>query len=178
MNDNEAIVTAAILADDSLHALLSLPDEETGVTEEARTLLATDPRHGTIRTYTMRSPNETLTLTGTFLDVWREYDESDFGALYVARPKGNVLVHRKPSTRIGFTPFAKEHLLYESGHVRDTKRRTYVMGGKNPDGKRIRRELRVTVLIAWLTYAAEPELTHLWVKWKDGKRYLVHRKGL
>jgi hypothetical protein len=178
MNDADKVFVATILNDDSLHALLSLPEEETGVTDEARTLLATDPRHGTIRTYTMRSSNETLAMQGTFLDVWREYEDSDFGALYVSRPTGNMLVHRKPSSRIGFTPFAKENLLYASGHVRDTKRRVYVMGGKDADGKRVRRELRVTVLIAWLSYAAEPELTHLWVKWKDGKRYLVHRKGL
>lgn len=178
MNESDKVLAATILSDDQLHALLALPDEETGVTEEARRLLATDPRHGTIRTYTMRSPNESVTTQGMFLNVWREYEDSGFGALYVARPTGNVLVHRKPSPRIGFTPFAKEHLLYPSGHVRDIKRRTYVMGGKDDDGKRVRRELRVTVLIAWLTYAAEPELTHLWVKWKDGKRHLVHRKGL
>lgn len=178
MNESDKALAATILDNNRFHALIALPDEDTGVTEEARALLATDPRHGTIRTYTMRSPNESLTTQGMFLDVWSEYEDSDFGALYVARPTGNILVHRKSSPRIGFTPFAKEHLLYPSGHVRDTKRRTYVMGGKSDDGKRVRRELRVTVLIAWLTYAAEPELTHLWVKWKDGKRYLVHRKGL
>lgn len=178
MNDADKVLAATILGDDQLHALLTLPDEEAGVTDEARTLLATDPRHGTVRTYTMRSSGETLTFQGMFLDVWREYEDSNFGALYVSRPTGEVLVHRKPTPRMGFTPFAKENLLYPSGHVRDTKRRVYVMGGKSEDGKRVRRELRVTVLIAWLTYAAEPDLTRLWVKWKDGKRHLVHRKGL
>lgn len=79
----------------------------------------------------------------------------------------------------GFTPFAKERLLYPNGYVKDTKRRVYVIGGKADDGKRLRREInKVTLLLVWLDYASDDNYTHLWVKWKDGTRKLVHRKGL
>lgn len=79
----------------------------------------------------------------------------------------------------GFTPFAKASLLYPNGYVKDSKRRVYVMGGRDKDGKRIRREVNdITLLVVWIDYASVTEYTRLWVKWKDGTRKLVHRKGL
>lgn len=79
----------------------------------------------------------------------------------------------------GFTPFAKERLLYPNGYVKDVKRRVYVMGGRDTEGKRMRREINgMTLLVVWIDYASVKEYTHLWVKWKDGTRKLVHRKGL
>lgn len=179
MNEAEAALTAAILADDDLHTLLALPDEETGVTDRAMKLLANDAKTGAERDFVMRSTSETANRKDRFLPVWMEYERSTFGALYVIAPDGErILVHRKPDPKIGFTDFAKEHLLYASGYVKDTKRRTYVMGGIDDAGHRVRREIRATVLVAWLTYAGTPELGRLWVKWKDGSRKLVHRKGL
>lgn len=157
---------------------LILRDEETGVTEYGRTLLANDARLAVERDYVIKGI-ENSQVTGTILDIWRRYDTDETAAsLWVIHAGKTRLIHRKPSSRIGFTPFAKEHLLYENGYVRDIKHRTYIMGGKDADGKRIRREMRVTVLVAWMDYAAHTEYTHLWVKWKDGRRHLVHRKGL
>ena len=175
-----ADTVSLIMQNDEMQALLSLPDEVAGVTPEATRLLVNDARLGIERDYVMRSPNKVVTAHGPFLHVWSQYDASDYGALYVTLPEEDklMLVHRKPDPRMGFTPFAKENLLHTNNHVRDTKRRTYVMGGKDSNGKRIRHEMRATILVAWLTYAAVPEYTHIWVKWKDGTRKLVHRKGL
>lgn len=74
----------------------------------------------------------------------------------------------------GFTPFAKERLLYPSGHAKDTKIREYIMGGSTTT--LTTRSLHGTVLTAWLDYAAHDTFTLLWVQFK-GKRRLVHRKG-
>ena len=179
MSDADQALAAAILSDDNLHSLLSLPDEETGVTDRAMKLLANDAKTGHDREFLLRSTSETVTRKDRFLRVWMEYERSEFGALYVIADDGErILVHRKPDPKIGFTPFAKENLLFPSGYVKDTKRRIYVMGGVGEDGHRMRTEIKATVLVAWLTYAATPDLTRLWVKWKDGTRKLVHRKGL
>ncbi len=79
-------------------------------------------------------------------------------------------------SRYGFTPFAKEELLYASGHVRDNKERVYVMGGQGSDGKRMRVEVRATLFLVFVDFTKRTGFTHLWVKWHDGKRRLVHRK--
>lgn len=79
--------------------------------------------------------------------------------------------------RYGFTPFAKEFLLYPSGHVRDSKQRVYVLGGKDADGKRVRVEVRDTLLVVFFNFTTRVGITHLWVKWHDGTRRLVHRKS-
>lgn len=158
---------------------LALADEHVGVTEYARHLLVNDARNATIRTYVLIGGNGKAEVTNTFLAVWGDYDRSDeWRELRVIHDGGNHLVHRKHNPHAGFTPFAKETLLYPTGHAKDTKRRVYVMGGKDADGKRLRREMSATILVAWLDYAALSDYTHLWVKWKDGKRHLVHRKGL
>lgn len=159
---------------------LALSDEHVGVTEYARRLLVNDARNATIRTYRLIGDNKKESeVTNTFLAVWGDYERSDaWRELRVNHNGGSHLVHRKHNPRFGFTSFAKESLLYPTGHAKDTKRRVYVMGGKDPEGKRIRREMEATILIAWLDYAALTDYTHLWVKWKDGKRHLVHRKGL
>lgn len=158
---------------------LILPlDNETGVSDFGRKLLANDARLATERDYVIKGI-ENPQVRGQILDIWRGYDADETAtSLWVTHGGETVLIHRKPSSRIGFTSFAKEHLLYANGHVRDTKARTYIIGGKDADGKRIRRERKVTVLVMWLDYAANTEYTHLWVKWKDGRRHLVHRKGL
>ena len=157
--------------------ILPIDDGKAGVTDFAKRLLVGDPRGRIEREFVLHS-KDAVTVRGTILDVWRTYTEcDDYVSLDVMYGGEARLIHRKEN-RIGFTPFAKEHLLYANGHVRDTKNRTYIMSGKSPDEKRIRREIKVTILVAWLDYAAHTEYTHLWVKWKDGRRHLVHRKGL
>jgi len=157
---------------------LILTDDVTGVTDYGRTLLANDARLATERDYVIKGLENTQ-IRGKILDIWRRYDTDDTAAsLWVTHAGETHLIHRKPSSHIGFTDFAKECLLYPNGHVRDIKHRTYIMGGKSPDEKRIRREMKATILVVWLDYAATTEYTHLWVKWKDGRRKLVHRKGL
>lgn len=158
---------------------LTLTSEDSGVTEYARKLLADDARLGTRRDFRLIGDNEERLFTGEFLGVWTEYETTDaMRAMYVVLDGIDHLVHRKHDPRVGFTPFAKERLLHPTGHARDTKARTYVMGGKDADGKRLRREMKATILVVWLDYAAIKDYTHLWVKWKDGTRKLVHRKGL
>ena len=179
MNEIDKLAVAAMLANDAFHGLMQLPMDDSILTENGRALIANDPRRGVERTFELRSHHATERVKAAFLDVWVTYDSGDYGALYVIDPFDKpVLIHRKHDPRTGFTDWAKENLLHPTGHVRDTKRRFYLMGGKSPDGKRIRFEMKHTALMAWLTYEARPELTHLWVKWKDGKRHLVHRKGL
>lgn len=175
MNEN---LLAAILTDDELHGMLMLPDEADGVDDKTAAILVNDARHATVRHYVMRSRDAEKHVENTLLAVWKDYILSDFRALHVVIDGERMLVHRKPDPRMGFTAFAKEHLLYANGYVRDTKRRVYVMGGTDPDGKRVRREIKATILVSWLTYASVPEYTRLWVKWKDGTRKLIHRKGL
>lgn len=156
-----------------------LKDETTGVTEFARVALANDARLGTIREWRIMMTDEEVQVSGPFLSTWRAYeDQDDWRALYVIIDGVDHLVHRKHDPRIGFTSFAKDNLLYPTGHAKDTKRRTYVMGGTDAEGKRLRREMAATILVVWLDYAAVKDYTHLWVKWKDGTRRLVHRKGL
>lgn len=158
---------------------LMLKSEDSGVTEFARTALVNDARLGTIREWRIIQEDGEVQVTGPFLATWKAYeDEEDWRALYVIMQGVDHLIHRKHDPRVGFTPFAKKSLLYPTGHAKDTKNRTYVMGGKDADGKRVRREMKATILVVWLDYAAVKDYTHLWVKWKDGKRHLVHRKGL
>ncbi len=158
---------------------LILKSEDSGVTDFARIALANDARLGTIREWRIVTDSEEHLVSGPFLATWKTYDEqTEWRALYVIMQGVDHLIHRKPDPRVGFTPFAKEKLLFPTGHAKDTKTRTYVMGGKDTDGKRVRREMSATILVVWLDYASDRQLTHLWVKWKDGKRHLVHRKGL
>lgn len=77
----------------------------------------------------------------------------------------------------GFTPFAWAKMLYDTGYAMDVAPRTYVMGGKDADGHRVRHETIGPLRVVWIDYASRDTVTHLWVKWSDGKRHLVHRKG-
>jgi len=159
-----------------------LTDDVVGVTDFAKRELVNDAKLRTVREYTLvmgvRRKATRHTVTGNLLSVWADYDRvAEYRELWVTVRGESHLVHRKPDSTVGFTPFAREHLLYPTGHARDIKRRTYVMGGKDSVGKRSRREMKATLLVVWLDYAGRPDLTHLWVKWKDGKRHLVHRKA-
>lgn len=78
--------------------------------------------------------------------------------------------------RYGYTPFAKEHLLYPNGTPKDFKKRVFTFGGTTADGKRIREQMRGTVFASHQHFLSRDELTHLWVMWKDGRRHLVFRK--
>lgn len=90
----------------------------------------------------------------------------------------------KPETvsrdRIGFTPFAYDHLITRTdsgdGFPSDSKKRTYILGGHDSRGKRVRREIRGTLYATWIVYADDSSVVRLWVQWKDGRRHLVHRK--
>lgn len=78
----------------------------------------------------------------------------------------------------GFTPFAKANLLTEDGFIADTQaRRVFVMGYRDDDGIKVRREERTTLRVAFIAYSSSMQYTHLWVKWTDGRRRLVHRKA-
>lgn len=155
---------------------LGLDNDKPGVSDFARSLLMADPR-GRIEREFVLTGKDTCTIHGGILDVWVNYHEDpSFTALWVMYGGERRLVHRKEG-RFGFTPFAKEHLLHPTGHAKDVKRRVYILGGEE-DGKRIRREMRATMLVVWLDYASDSHLTRMWVQWKDGKRHLVHRKGL
>lgn len=156
-------------------APLGLDTDKAGVSDFARRLLVGDPRGRVDREFTLDG-KEPFTVTAGILDVWRTYaDDPRYHALWVMYKGERRLIHRKYP--VGFTPFAKENMLFPTGHAMDHKRRNYVLGGRTED-KRVRREMRATLLVVWLTYAAEPDLDHLWVQWSDGKRRLVHRKGL
>lgn len=160
---------------DSL-APLALEGDKVGVTDFAKGLLASDPRTGYEREFHLRGKDTKVTFGG-ILATWRDYiDDDNYASMWVVYGGELRLVHRKEA-RVGFTPFAKEHLLYPSGHAMDFKNRPYILGG-HADGKRVRREIRATILVVWLDYASDPNLTHMWVQWPDGKRHLVHRKGL
>lgn len=159
----------------------ALEASEIGVTEWAKSALMNEAQVPRDREFTIvKTTGEIALSTGTFLHVWGEYAiEDSYAELWVKWEGTNKLIHRRQHPdRVGFTPFAKEKLLYPTGHAKDVKNRTYVMGGKDATGSRVRREMQGTLLIAWLDYAAHTELTHLWVKWKDGRRHLVHRKGV
>lgn len=83
------------------------------------------------------------------------------------------------SAIVGFTPFAKEHLLTTHGFVKDTKsRRTFVLGGRLDDGTKVRREVTTTLRVAFVEYNRDYVVDRLWVKWSDGTRRLVHRKAM
>jgi len=78
---------------------------------------------------------------------------------------------------IGFTPYAKENLLTGHGRIRAAHKENafvFIMGGTE-GGKRVRRELKVTLYAAWIDYCDLPHMTHLWTV-RDGRRRLVHRK--
>lgn len=84
--------------------------------------------------------------------------------------------------KFGFTPFAKQHLLAMTGdgtdgYAKDAKHRVYIMGGRDVNGKRIRREMRGTLTAVFIDYTGRWGYTRLWVQWKDGRRHLVHRKS-
>lgn len=158
----------------------SLIEDEMGVTDWARSSLMNEGRVPREREFTIvKITGEIVPSSGTFLSVWCDYAiEESHAELWVKWEGVNKLIHRRQHPdKVGFTPFAKDKLLYPTGHAKDVKHRTYVMGGKDPSGHRVRREVQGTLLIAWMDYAAHTELTHMWVKWKDGKRHLVHRKG-
>lgn len=78
--------------------------------------------------------------------------------------------------RYGFTPYAREKLLYPRDVIKDAKPRVYTLGGKDADGKRVRRQTRTVLTLAFKEYLSDDVYTHLWVSGKDGKRHLVHRK--
>lgn len=82
--------------------------------------------------------------------------------------------------RVGFTPFAFDHLITRTdagdGFPTDSKKRSYILGGTDTHGKRVRREVRGSLYATWLVYAEDRSVVRLWVQWKDGKRHLVHRK--
>lgn len=78
---------------------------------------------------------------------------------------------------IGFTPYAKDNLLTGHGRIRSSQKDTvflFIMGGLN-DGRRVRRELKVTLYAAWVDYCQHDQMTHLWTV-REGRRRLVHRK--
>jgi len=79
---------------------------------------------------------------------------------------------------IGFTQYAREKLLSPAGFVKASERgvdHVFVMKGADPEGKRVIKELRTTLMLAYLTYVGETYMTHLWTV-RDGRRHLVHRK--
>jgi hypothetical protein len=82
---------------------------------------------------------------------------------------------RIPPPSGGFTPFAYEHMLQDSGHPADTRQRPYILGG-NVTG-RVRVQTRATLSLVFNFYVGRSDLTHLWVQWTDGRRHLIHRKG-
>lgn len=145
-----------------------------GVTGFAKELLMGDARTGVERDFIIGKDADTT--TANILTVWPTYEASDAPSLWVMYGGVRRLVHRKKG-RVGFTPFAKEHLLFPTGHAMDVKNRVYVLGGQR-DGKRIRDEVKTTLILAWNRYVTDDNYTHVWVKWKDGTRRLVHRKGL
>lgn len=83
--------------------------------------------------------------------------------------------------RIGFTPFAYDHLIGltndgADGFAIDLKKRVYVLGG-TVEGARVRREVSGTITTVFAVYIQDPTVVRLWVMWKDGRRHLVHRKS-
>lgn len=151
--------------------------EEYGVTEYARKLLVNDARMLTVRAFSLRGEKENAQITGHFLEVWVAYDESPkYRELHVEVQGTWHLVHRKKIGHLGFTPFAKEHLLDLDKYPRDGKTRSFYMAGR-VNGDRVWFALNGPLFLAWAEYAKHPEYTRLWVHWKDGKRRLVHRKG-
>lgn len=83
---------------------------------------------------------------------------------------------RKHADGVGFTPWAWRNLLHDTGFAKDHVVRAYVIGCPRPARKRI--ETRTTITLAFQYYVGLTDMTHLWVQWSDGKRHLVHRKGL
>jgi hypothetical protein len=78
---------------------------------------------------------------------------------------------------IGFTPYAHQHLLGPLGHVVQSERtdpHVWVMGGWEGK-KRLRKEVKTTLLLVFIDYVAEEHMTHLWTV-RDGRRHLVHRR--
>lgn len=78
---------------------------------------------------------------------------------------------------IGFTPYARENLLTGHGRIRAAHQEAaflFIMGGWE-EGKRVKRQLEVTLYAAWIDYCDQPSMTHLWTV-RDGRRRLVHRK--
>lgn len=98
-----------------------------------------------------------------------------------AEPPAVVKTPSQHADKIGFTPWAKDHLIGltndgEDGFATDFKVRLYIMGG-TVDGKRMRREVRGTVTTVFADYTGRWGFNRLWVQWKDGRRHLVHRKS-
>lgn len=77
----------------------------------------------------------------------------------------------------GFTPFAKANLLTPDGFVADTKTRHVFILGYSNGAEKVHYEMRTTLRVAFIAYSQRLQYTHLWVKWTDGKRRLVHRKA-
>lgn len=80
-----------------------------------------------------------------------------------------------PPPNAGFTPFAYEHMLQDSGHPSDTRQRPFILGGNIE--QRVRLETRATLSLVFNFYVTRTDITHLWVQWSDGRRHLIHRKG-
>lgn len=79
---------------------------------------------------------------------------------------------------VGFTPYAKENLLTKSGTFRSSqinREFVFLMGGRDDEGRRLRRQLKVTLYVAWIDYNGRRGMTHLWTV-RDGRRRLIHRK--
>jgi len=105
---------------------------------------------------------------------WARLEVLDVRSLNVSSALDGA--RKRADAYVGFSPFAKAHMLNDMGYAVDTEHRVYVMGG-NANGRRVRRESRGPLRVVWVSYAAMPDCTHLWVKWNDGTRRLVHRKG-
>jgi hypothetical protein len=75
----------------------------------------------------------------------------------------------------GFTPYAKDVIYGERWHVKDNSIRLFVMGGKTPEGKRLREEARTWYSAVWGEYFSNTNYSHLWVV-RDGRRHLIHRR--
>lgn len=83
-----------------------------------------------------------------------------------------------PLDKVGFTPFARSFMLDPTGYQRDYIERVYVLGSsRDQHGKRLRIEKSGTLTNVFISYINTSSATLLWVKWSDGTRRLVHRKG-
>lgn len=105
-----------------------------------------------------------------------EYDSLTAEEPEEASPILEVEQPRQHADGSGFTPFAWRHLLHDTGFAADHTVRPYIFGGSKP--KRVRIETRTSLNLAFQFYTGREDVTHLWVQWTDGKRHLVHRKGL
>lgn len=81
----------------------------------------------------------------------------------------------------GFTPYATENLVTELSSTSFTVRNpqqvvVVIMGGHDVYQRRIRREVRTTLTMAWVDYQGRWGMTHLWIM-ANGRRRLVHRKA-